>query len=299
MSTKPLVAVLGLGTMGSGMAHRLLDAGFAVKLFNRSPERYKAFAGTKAVLCKSPAEAAAGADIVISMVSDDLVSRSLWQGPQGALSTAGAGAVLVECSTLSLDWVQELANLAKARGCRFLDAPVTGSKDQAETGKLKFLVGGDAATIAEIAPVLGAMSVDIIPLGPTGSGTVVKLVNNFICGAQIAALAEGLAVLERHGLGQDAALAVLMKGAAGSPLLQTIMARVAADDFTPNFSVALIEKDLSYAIHEGAKVGVELTSAESARGRFQQANAAGLGDKDIASLVKWLRETPRSGNERA
>src|SRR3954465_9615506 len=101
MSTKPLVAVLGLGTMGSGMAHRLLDAGFSVKLFNRSPERYKAFAGTKALFCKSPAEAASGADIVISMVSDDLVSRSLWQGPQGALSTAGADAVLVECSTLS------------------------------------------------------------------------------------------------------------------------------------------------------------------------------------------------------
>lgn len=284
MSTKSLIAVLGLGTMGAGMAHRLLDAGFAVKLFNRSPERYMAFASTKAVLCNSPAEAAADADIVISMVSDDLVSRSLWQGPQGALSTAGAGAVLVECSTLSLDWVQELAGLAKARGCRFLDAPVTGSKDQAETGKLKFLVGGDAATIAAITPVLNAMSVEIVPLGPVGSGTTLKLVNNFICGAQIAALAEGLAVLERRGLDQDAALTVLMKGAAGSPLLQTIMARVAADDFTPNFSVALIEKDLSYAIHEGAQVGVDLTSAEAARSRFQQASAAGLGGKDIASL---------------
>jgi 3-hydroxyisobutyrate dehydrogenase len=299
MSTKPLVAALGLGTMGSGMAHRLLDAGFAVKLFNCSPERYKAFAGTEALFCKSPAEAATGADIVISMVSDDLVSRSLWQGPQGALSTAGLNAVLVECSTLSLDWVQELAELARAQGCRFLDAPVTGSKDQAETGKLKFLVGGDAATIAAITPVLSAMSVEIVPLGPVGSGTTLKLVNNFICGVQIAALAEGLAVLERHGLDQKAALAVLMKGAAGSPLLQTIMARVAADDYTPNFSVALIEKDLSYAIHEGAKVGIELTSAVAARCRFQQANAAGLGDKDIASLVKWLRETPRSGNERA
>lgn len=299
MSDKPLVAVLGLGTMGSGMARRLLEAGYEAKLFNRSPERYKSFKDSGAVLCKSPAEAATGADIVISMVSDDLVSRSLWQGPQGALSTAGAGAVLVECSTLSLDWVQELENLAKARGCRFLDAPVTGSKDQAESGKLKFLVGGDAETIAAIAPVLSVMSVEIVPLGPVGSGTTLKLVNNFLCGAQIAALAEGLAVLDRHGLNQNVALAVLMKGAVGSPLLQTIMARVASDDFTPNFSVSLIEKDLSYAINEGAKVGVDLSSAEAARSRFQQANAAGLGERDIASLVKWFLETPCVGNARA
>ena len=299
MSDKPLVAVLGLGTMGSGMARRLLEAGYEAKLFNRSPERYKSFKDSGAVLCKSPAEAATGADIVISMVSDDLVSRSLWQGPQGALSTAAAGAVLVECSTLSLDWVQELENLAKARGCRFLDAPVTGSKDQAESGKLKFLVGGDAETIAAIAPVLSVMSVEIVPLGPVGSGTTLKLVNNFLCGAQIAALAEGLAVLDRHGLNQNVALAVLMKGAVGSPLLQTIMARVASDDFTPNFSVSLIEKDLSYAINEGAKVGVDLSSAEAARSRFQQANAAGLGERDIASLVKWFLETPYVGNARA
>jgi len=299
MSDKPLVAVLGLGTMGSGMARRLLEAGYEAKLFNRSPERYKSFKDSGAVLCKSPAEAAINADIVISMVSDDLVSRSLWQGPQGALSTAAAGAVLVECSTLSLDWVQELENLAKARGCRFLDAPVTGSKDQAESGKLKFLVGGDAETIAAIAPVLSVMSVEIVPLGPVGSGTTLKLVNNFLCGAQIAALAEGLAVLDRHGLNQNVALAVLMKGAVGSPLLQTIMARVASDDFTPNFSVSLIEKDLSYAINEGAKVGVDLSSAEAARSRFQQANAAGLGERDIASLVKWFLETPYVGNARA
>ena len=299
MSDKPLVAVLGLGTMGSGMARRLLEAGYEAKLFNRSPERYKSFKDSGAVLCKSPAEAATNADIVISMVSDDLVSRSLWQGPQGALSTAAAGAVLVECSTLSLDWVQELENLAKARGCRFLDAPVTGSKDQAESGKLKFLVGGDAETIAAIAPVLSVMSVEIVPLGPVGSGTTLKLVNNFLCGAQIAALAEGLAVLDRHGLNQNVALAVLMKGAVGSPLLQTIMARVASDDFTPNFSVSLIEKDLSYAINEGAKVGVDLSSAEAARSRFQQANAAGLGERDIASLVKWFLETPYVGNARA
>jgi 3-hydroxyisobutyrate dehydrogenase len=299
MSAKPVVAVLGLGTMGSGMAHRLLGAGYSVRLFNRSSARYKAFEGSPAVLCQSPAHAATGADIVISMVSDDAVSRSLWLGPQGALSTAGQGAVLVECSTLSLDWIRGLSELAGSRGCRFLDAPVTGSKDQAEAGTLKFLAGGDAATITEIAPVLAAMSVEVIRLGPVGSGTMLKLVNNFICGAQIAALAEGLAVLSRCELDQEAALAVLVKGAISSPLVQTIMARVAANNFAPNFSVSLIEKDLSYAVREAAKVGVDLTTGESARARFQQAQADGMGEQDIASLVKWLQQSPHSNNKRA
>jgi len=288
MSSKPVIAVLGLGTMGAGMAHRLIGAGYPVKLFNRSPARYKAFENTPAVLGKSPAEAASGADVVISMVSDDTVSRAVWLGPTGALSAARKDAILVECSTLSLDWIRELSAMARSQGCRFLDAPVTGSKDQAEAGTLKFLVGGDAATLADVAPVLGAMSVEAVPLGPVGSGTMLKLVNNFICGAQIAALAEGLAVLRRSDLNQDVALNVLVKGAVSSPLIQTILARVAADNFAPNFSVSLIEKDLTYAIREAAKVGVELTSAESARVRFDQARTNGLGEQDIASLVKWL-----------
>lgn len=299
MSAKPLVAVLGLGTMGAGMAHRLLGAGFPLKLFNRNPERYRPFEGSPAQLCKSPAEAATGADIVISMVSDDDVSRAIWQGPGGALAAASSGAILIESSTLSLAWVRELAELSRSRGCHFLDAPVTGSKDQAEAGTLKFLVGGDAAIVTRATPVLRAMSVEVVPLGPVGSGAMLKLVNNFICGAQVAALAEGLAVLRRSDLDRDAALAVIAKGAVSSPLVQTMLSRVAASNFAPNFSVTLIEKDLAYAIGEAAKVGVDLTSAESARLRFQQARAAGFGDRDIAILVKWLGEQPLSNDARA
>jgi len=290
MSTKPLVALLGLGTMGAGMAHQLLAAGFPLKLFNRSPERYRAFEGSPVQLCKSPAEAVSGADIVISMVSDDNVSRMIWQGPGGALSAVSPGALLVESSTLSLGWVRELAGLSKSLACDFLDAPVTGSKDQAETGKLKFLVGGDTAAIEKARPVFSVMGTDIMALGPVGSGTTLKLVNNFICGVQVAALAEGLSVLSRCDLDHDAALAVLIKGAIGSPLVQTIMARVMAGNFAPNFSVALIEKDLGYAICEGAKAGIDLLSAEAARMRFQQVQSAGFGDRDIAFLVNWLRD---------
>ena len=294
MSTKSLVALLGLGTMGAGMAHQLLAAGFPLKLFNRSPERYRSFEGSTAQLCKSPAEAVSGAAIVISMVSDDNVSRMVWKGPDGALSAVSPGTLLIESSTLSLGWVRELAGLSKSLGCDFLDAPVTGSKDQAETGKLKFLVGGDAAAIEKAKPAFSVMGTDIVALGPVGSGTTLKLVNNFICGVQVAAMAEGLAVLGRCNIDQDAALAVLLKGAISSPLVQTIMSRVGCGNFAPNFSIALIEKDLAYAIREGAEVGIDLLSAEAARVRFQQAQTQGFGGRDIAWLVKWLGDQPHS-----
>ena len=294
MSTKPSIAVLGLGTMGAGMAHRLLGAGFPIKLFNRNPERYRAFDGSAAQVCKSPAQAATDAEVVISMVADDNASRALWLGPEGALPAVRRGATLIESSTLSLGWVHELSKLSESRGCRFLDAPVTGSKEQAEAGTLRFLVGGDAATIEKVTPVLSAMGAGIVALGSVGSGTVVKLANNFICGAQVAALTEALAMLERFELDQVAALTVLTKGAAGSPLVQTIAARIAAENFAPNFSVSLIAKDLAYAIHEAAKVGVDLTSAETARRRFLQAQSAGFGDRDIASLMEFLRQSQHS-----
>jgi 3-hydroxyisobutyrate dehydrogenase len=298
MSTKLAVAILGLGTMGAGMAHRLLGAGFPLKLFNRNPERYRAFEGSPTQLCNSAAEAASGADIVIGMVADDNASRALWQGAAGALSAVRRGAILIESSTLSLGWVHELSELSKSQGCPFLDAPVTGSKAQAETGTLRFLVGGDPAAREKVTEVLNAMGTDIVALGAVGSGTVLKLVNNFICGAQVAAFAEGLAMLERFDLDQAAALTVLTKGAVASPLVQTIAARIAADNFAPNFSVSLIAKDLAYAVQEAAAVGIDLTSAQAARARFLQAQAAGLGGQDIASLIKTLRQPQNDHKQR-
>ena len=290
MSEKPTVAILGLGTMGAGMAHSLLRGGFSPRLYNRNPKRFASFENSAAVLCTSAREAASGADIVIGMVSDDPASRSLWQGGEGALASARAGAILVECSTLSLGWVRELSGLAIAQGCQFLDAPVGGSKVHAETGALKFMVGGDPDVVAKATPVLTVMGTDIIPVGPVGSGTILKLVNNFICGVQVASFAEGLAMLERCGLAQPAALAVITKGAPGSPLIQTIAARIAAQDYTPNFSISLIAKDLAYAAREGAAAGVELTAATAARARFLQAESIGLGEQDIASVIEFLRQ---------
>jgi 3-hydroxyisobutyrate dehydrogenase len=289
--SKPRIAFLGLGIMGSGMARRLLVNGFPLTVFNRNAEKSKPFAAEGAHAAGSPREAAAQADIIISMVADDNASRSLWLGEIGALVASKPDTVCIECSTVTVGWVKELAAAATARGCEFLDAPVTGSKTQAAAGELNFLVGGSASTLEKARPALAAMSKTITPIGPSGSGALLKLINNFVCGVQVAALAEAMAMIERGGLDRAKALEVLANGAPGSPLVKAVSMRMTTPDFTPNFLLRLMAKDLGYAIQEGGKFSVELTTAVAALKDFQRAIAAGHGEKDIAAVVEPFRKS--------
>jgi 3-hydroxyisobutyrate dehydrogenase len=288
--SKPRIAFLGLGIMGSGMARRLLVSGFPLTVFNRNADKAKPFAAEGAIVAASAREAVAQANVIISMVADDVAARSLWLGDNGALAAAKPGVVCIECSTVTVNWVRELAAVATARGCECLDAPVTGSKNQAAAGELVFLVGGDSVTLEQARPVLAAMSKAIVHIGPTGSGAMIKLINNFVCGVQVAALAEALAMIEQSGLDRAKALEVLTGGAPGSPLVKAVAARMTAPDFTPNFMLRLMAKDLGYAIQEGGKLSVELVTAKAALEDFQRAIATGHGDKDIAAIVEPMRK---------
>jgi 3-hydroxyisobutyrate dehydrogenase len=289
--SKPRIAFLGLGIMGSGMARRLLVNGFPLTVFNRNADKSKPFAAEGARVASSPREAAAQADIIISMVADDVAARSLWLGENGALAAARPGAVCIECSTVTVNWVRELATAAARKKCEFLDAPVTGSKNQSAAGELNFLVGGDAASLEKVRPVFAAMGKAVVHLGPTGSGAMVKLINNFACGVQIASLAEALAMIERGGLDRAKAMEVLTSGAPGSPLVKAVSARMTTPDFAPNFLLRLMAKDLGYAIQEGEKLSVKLVTAIAALDDFQKAIAAGHGEKDIAAVVEPFRKS--------
>jgi 3-hydroxyisobutyrate dehydrogenase len=285
---KPRVAFFGLGIMGAGMARQLLTKGFPLVVFNRNQDKTKPFAAEGAKVAGSPKEAAAQADVIVSMVADDPASRSLWLGENGALAAAKRGTVCIECSTLTVNWVRELAAAASARGCEFLDCPVTGSKPQAASGELNFLVGGTEATLEKARPVLAAMSKNIIPLGPTGSGALVKLINNFLCAVQTASLAEGLAIIERSGLDRTKALNMLTNGAAGSPMLKNMAGKMTSPDEPPNFSMKLLAKDLSYAIEEARKVSVDPVVVTAALSEFKKGIAAGHGEEDISAVAKPL-----------
>ena len=282
------IAFLGLGIMGVGMAARLLNAGFSVTAWNRSADRAEPLRERGARIAASPRDAASTADVIIAMVADDSASRTIWTGDDGALAGAKPGAVAIECSTLSPAWVAELAQLAAARGCGFVDAPVTGSKPQAAAGELLFLVGGDAAVVERVRPVLEPMSRDVVHLGPVGSGARMKLVNNFVAAVQACALAEGLAFIEACGLDPQAAMGVLMNGAPGSPLVKTVGARMMARDYSVNFFMRLMRKDVGYAIEEAQRCGVPLKTGAMAAALFDAAIADGRGEQDFAAVVESI-----------
>jgi 3-hydroxyisobutyrate dehydrogenase len=231
--------------------------------------------------------------VVIAMLADDNASREAWLGENGALAAAEPGAVLIDSSTASPAWILELAVAAKARGLELLDAPVTGSRVQAENGQLSFLVGGEKGTLEKVRPVLEAMSQKIAHLGPVTSGAKMKLLNNFLCGVQLASLAEGMAWLERSGLDREQAINLLKAGAPGSPLVGGMADRMTKDLETVNFSLALLAKDLTYAHAAAAETGVDLTTAANAKRLLDRAIAEGYGDKDMANVIEPLRHAKR------
>ncbi|WP_420145474.1 NAD(P)-dependent oxidoreductase [Sphingobium sp.] len=284
------IAVLGLGLMGSGMARRLLAAGFDVAVWNRSADKATPLGEAGARVAATPAQAADGAAIVVAMLADDDVSRAVWTGPDGALDAMAPGAIAIESSTLTGPWITELAAHAARRSVRFLEAPVTGSRDQAAAGALRFLVGGDAATLADARPAFDAMGNAIVHLGPVGSGATMKLANNFLCGVQAASLAEAITLLEKSGLDMEQAMSVLADGAPGSPMVKGVGRRMLDRDYRPHFVVPLMAKDLGYAARALADAGITSAIAAAARARYIEADEAGESLHDISAIVEPLRK---------
>jgi 3-hydroxyisobutyrate dehydrogenase len=283
---KPRITIIGLGIMGGGMAGRLLSADFPVTVYNRNRDKSALFASAGATVAASPREAASKTEFIISMVSDDIASRGVWLGDNGALAGASRGAVLIECSTLTVGWIKELAAAASQKGCELLDAPVTGTKPHAASGELSFLIGGSNAALAAAQPVLSVLGREFIHLGPTGSGALMKLINNFMCGVQAASLAEAESMIAAGGLDLKQSLAILTQGAPGSGLVQRAAARAFANDFTPMFPLHLMAKDLGYAIDQASHFGQNLQTASSALAIFKDAIAKGYGDQDFSAVIK-------------
>jgi 3-hydroxyisobutyrate dehydrogenase len=290
------IALLGLGLMGSGMAGRLLDAGYPLTIWNRTPDKTQAFANRGAKVAKSPRQAVAGATLVISMLADVVVCRDVWLGRGEALQGASPGAILVESSTVTVEWVHELDRAAKEHGCELVDAPVTGSKPQAMAGQLLFLAGGSPGAVESITPALKAMGRDVVHVGPVGSGARLKLINNFLSGSQVAALAEALSLIERSGLDVQKSLGVLTEGAPGSPLVKLLSGRMVGRQYEPNFLLRLMAKDLRYAVAEAELQALDLDMGRAALRVFEHAITAGQGEDDMSAVVEQFRTQSEIAN---
>lgn len=243
------VAFIGLGRMGHGMAGRYLDNGFAVAVWNRSKAKAEDLIARGARWAASPADAAGGADAVVTMVADDAASKAVWLGKDGAASAMKPGALAIECSTVSYQHALDLARELCDRGLVYIDCPVTGLPEAAASGKLTLLVGAEPADLEKARPFLAPLCTTIRHFGAVGGGTVYKLINNLMGAVQIASLAEGIAIAERAGLDMNLVAEAMATGAVASPQVIRHSRRMVARDFSgASFTAALRHKDAAYAV---------------------------------------------------
>ena len=285
------IALLGLGAMGSRMAANLLKADHALTVWNRTPEAAAALVAQGAKQAPTPRQAAAGADFVFAMVRDDEASREIWLSPHhGALEGLKEGAIAIESSTLTPGWIRELGLAVAARGSALLEAPVAGSRPQAETAQLVYFIGGDEAVLKQVKPLLMAMGSTITHVGPLGSGALVKLSTNALLGVQVTVLAELIGLLKRSGADVASAVTAIGGTAAWSPAANNLSSSMLAGNFSPQFPVELIEKDFGYAV-DAAGSPEDVPTIAAARGVFQKAVANGFGGDNMTSVVQLFTKS--------
>ncbi len=290
------VALLGLGIMGSGIAQNLLKAGFPLTVYNRTKAKALPLMEKGAKWAETPAAAAAAADVVISVVADDTASRAVWLGAPGETGKTGAvvglrpGAIAVESSTVSLDWVRELQAQVRDRGGRFMDASLMGSKPVAQAGTLALTVGAEPETLEAARPVLSAFAPTIIHFGPPGAGITYKLINNMVAGAQLAALGEAIALAERAGLDMKIVLQTITSGNVASPMVKFKAEHMIDRDHTDqHFALRWMHKDMTYALRAADQIGVALPTIAVARELYRLAMQAGMADLDSGAVAEVMR----------
>ena len=282
------VAFIGLGRMGHGMAGRYLEAGFDVAVWNRSRAKAEDLIARGARWAASPEDAAKDADAVVTMVADDEASSRVWLGKGGAAAAMKAGALAIECSTVSHAHARKMAHELNSRGLIYIDCPVTGLPEAAATGKLTLLVGADPADLEKARPYLAPLCTTIRHFGAVGSGTVFKLINNLLGAVQIASLAEGVAIAEQAGLDMKLVGEALATGAVASPQVIRHSKRMIARDFAgASFTSALRHKDAAYAVAlaESLLPGVPVSRAALAAYERAKAHAP---DDDEGSMIKMV-----------
>jgi len=261
---KARIGFVGLGIMGQSMAGHLLAAGHALRVYNRSADKAKALVEQGAVWCDTPGVAAAGSDVVITMVGYPRDVEQVWLGEDGILAKA-KDALLIDMTTSSPELAQRLAREAAARGCRALDAPVSGGDIDAREARLSIMVGGDAGAFAEALPILQLMGKTIVHTGGPGTGQHTKMCNQVVIASTIMGVCEGLAYARSAGLDADVVLQCISGGAAGSFQLNVMGPKIVKGDFAPGFMIEHFLKDLSIALAEADRMYLQLPGAAQAR----------------------------------
>lgn len=288
---KPTVGFIGLGLMGRPMALNLLKAGYAVTVWNRTRACAEALVPEGAALAVTPREAAAHADVLFMIVSDPPAVESVLWGADGALAGLRKGTVLVDSSTVSPDLARRSAAACAAIGVDYLDAPVTGGTWGAEKGELVFMVGGAAATLERVTPLLSVMGKRWFLLGPNGAGQTIKLAMNLILALEVEAFAEALAIVKAAGLAGERLVEVMQSSMGRAPVLDVKAPVMLSGDFKASFPLRLMYKDVALAMDLANKLKLTLPAAAAARDTYGAVQRASSDDPDYAAIARFYEKS--------
>lgn len=284
------LAVIGLGTMGLPMALNLLRAGYGVTVHNRTRQREEAAIDLGATAAASPQAAAQGADVILTCVSDSPDVEAVILGPEGVIQGAKPGSVVIDLSTISPQVTRRIAAQLQERGIGMLDAPVSGGSEGAQQGTLSIMVGGEAAVLDRVRPVLAVLGQTITHVGPIGAGQVTKAINQVIVAGTYWAVAEGLALGQKAGLDMGQVVQAVAGGAAGSWGLSHRSGNMLANEYPLGFRLRLHRKDLRIALEAAQELGVALPMAAYVEQIETGLINQGFGDEDVSALARSIRQ---------
>jgi 3-hydroxyisobutyrate dehydrogenase len=286
-STSPVVAFIGLGTMGFPMAGHLSQQGYQVVVYNRTQavaDRWlQQYAGSSAA---TPAEAAAQAQVILSCVGNDQDLKQVYLGNDGIIAGAKAGSILVDHTTASAGVATELAAAAQQAKLAFLDAPVSGGEAGAVNGCLTIMVGGEQSDLDKVEPILQCYGKAINLLGPVGYGQSCKMVNQLCIAGILQGLSEGISLAKAANLDIDKVIEVLQHGAAGSWQLNNRAKTMANNQFDFGFAIDWMRKDLAICFNEADKLGVALPLAKQVDEQYAKLQQRGYSRADTSVLIK-------------
>jgi 3-hydroxyisobutyrate dehydrogenase len=288
----PSVGFIGLGIMGGAMAARLVAAGYALHLYNRSRAKAEPLLAAGATWHDRPADVAAASDVVVTIVGlpDDV--RGLYLGDAGLIAHARPGSVLVDMTTSSPALAREIADAGAARGIAVLDAPVSGGDVGAREGRLSIMVGGDAQALKRVEPILRCLGTNIVLQGGPGAGQHTKLCNQIVIASTLLGVCEGLSYASRASLDLQTVLTSIGGGAAGGFQLNNLGPRIVSGDFSPGFMIEHFIKDMRIAADESAQMGHALPGLELVRALFGQLSDAGHARAGTHALFKTYETEP-------
>ncbi|MDE3131832.1 MAG: NAD(P)-dependent oxidoreductase [Acidobacteriota bacterium] len=274
--------------MGASMCGHLLDAGYGASVYSRTRERARALLEQGAAWADTPAQAAAAADVIFTMVGYPADVREVILGEQGVLSAARVGAVLVDMTTSEPSLAQEIFRVAAERGVAGIDAPVSGGDVGARNATLSIMVGGEAEAVAAVRPLLEVMGTTIIHLGPAGAGQHTKMVNQTLIATGMIGVCEALLYAHRAGLDLETVLAAVSGGAAGSWSLSNYAPRMLRGDYAPGFMVEHFLKDMEITLAEARRMNLALPGLALAHELYLALRAQGGGRDGTQSLIRAL-----------